>query len=192
MFDTNGKTYVYDEKLKYFHTMRVVPDHWISGYNISGVKRNPMDLNDGELPIIGIFVTDEDAEYNDFFGINYEMRIGVIINGIQSKEGLNSIQKMFMSSIITSDENEFIRAIFETEFQKSHLDPFINEIRFWELPNYSENKWEFNIPVSKTGNKGYSEESQMRGIWMKLELHYRGSDKKYIKDIITKVSPSYS
>jgi len=192
MFATKGKTYVYDEIMKYFHTMRAVPDYWISGKDIRAIKRNPIDLNDGEVPEVGIFVSDEDASYGEFFGIVNEMRVGVIINGISSEEGLNSIQKMFVSSKVTSDEEDFIRALFSTEFQQSYLFPFLNEIRFWELPYYSENKWEFNIPVQITGSQGYDENAQMRGIWMKLELHYRGDSKKYIKDIITKVSPSYS
>ncbi|MFP4046161.1 MAG: hypothetical protein ACLFT4_00195 [Bacteroidales bacterium] len=192
MFATKGKTYVYDETMKYFHTIRSVPDHWISGKNISAVKRNPIDLNNEEIPEVGIFVSDEDANYGEFFGIINEMRVGVIINAVSSEEGLNSIQKMFISSKVTSDEEDFIRALFSTEFQQSYLFPFLNEMRFWELPYYSENKWEFNIPAQRTGSQGHERNAQMRGIWMKLELHYRGDSKKYIKDIITKVSPSYS
>ena len=73
------------------------------------------------------------------------------------------------------------------------MSPFVSPVRFWNNPEYSENKWSFNVPVqSSVLKQGYSPGAQIRGTWIEMLLTYRGTVPKYINMIFTKYTLSFS
>jgi hypothetical protein len=188
IFNGNGKMFIYDEKINVYYESDSVPDYLITGENMRSLYINP----DNEFSERTIYVHDEQSNSCEYYGIRHHAILSIIQNGA-GNEGLNTVQKMFMSSLIISSENPFFKVMYQTEFQYSLLFPFIDENRFWLLPEYTENKWEFNHPLQiSPEDEGYEEEAIMRGIWMIMELHYRGVSQKYINEIINKVQISIS
>ena len=181
----NSFTIIFDEKSNCFYESTMSPNMYISGNILRSIKIDSNNTND-------IYIHD-DGNNLQFNSYNHLMELGIIVNGAGREDNLNSIQKRYDSSLIISDENEFEQINYITEFQNTELNPFIDDNRFWNNPEYNENKWEINIPVQENeDNNGYEEEAQMRGIWVKVLMRYRGLTQKYIKEIITRVTRSFS
>ena len=121
-----------------------------------------------------------------YYGYNSWFKYGFIVNA--SAEGQTFNQMIFGSLTSVGDSIPYDWVDYETEFQLSRHFPFYDTDRFWITPEYRENKWDFNVPTCETGlgTEGYEEDSNMRGIWMKTLIVYKGNSLKFVGDIISK------
>jgi len=181
-----GFTYYYSEIGGYLAQASFLPTIY-SLYNEHIVSTDRlMDDNSSK-----VWFHNNSSERAQYYGYNGWFKLGFILNA--SKESLHTIQKMDSSLVVSSDPEPFDKFECWTEFQYGEMSPFVSPVRFWNNPEYSENKWSFNVPVqSSVLKQGYSPGAQIRGTWIEMLLTYRGTVPKYINMIFTKYTLSFS
>jgi len=138
-----------------------------------------------------IYRHDIDTKIQTFYGTIYPWLLTVIVNGASSENSTVNYSKRFSSLEIESAEIGFSEIQYSTLKQIGLHDTFnIDDERFWIAPTYLEGKWKFPIQSQTSGDDFYSgnefdKESDMRGEWMKIELRYTGTERLFIKSIIT-------
>lgn len=123
-------------------------------------------------------------EYLDFYGSSNIMQFSIIVNGGQDAIG---IIKEFSSYIITSNNNNFAKIEFETDYQSSELNPFI--ITDWTKeyikPEYREGRWYGSIPINSKDLTPFSKDEFIKGNYLKLIFTFDKQDYIYINEMIT-------
>ena len=170
-----------NDEIRFITRVGISPDIYMSLNDILSTNDRLFDVDRGK-----VWFHDNKAQKHVFYGFNSWFKYGVVINN--SQEGRTDIQAIFNNIALTSDKEVFDVVEFETETQECRLNPFYDEDRFWLTPEYSENKWVFTVPEALITKQdwGYEADSNMRGIWMKMMLTYKGEKEKYIGEIISK------
>lgn len=146
------------------------------------------------------------GEYLDLYGTKEDMVLRFIVNGLSEEQSTAQFEKEFQSHIINSSHEEFDVVSWETEWQESKKDPFINKDHFWSNPEYREHTWRVPImpnqkdpadgPLGSNTFSTFEVNSAMKGQWLKVTLRYRPKGNKdvqfFIKNIITNFLISYS
>jgi len=177
-----GFTLSYNEKISsaevdFITRLGISPDIY------SSLKDVIMTSNNDLFPS-NVYSHDNILEKHTFYGYNSWFKYGIVVNNGATQA--THTQTIFGSFMITSDEEAFDVIDYETEFQKCRHNPFMDITRFWVTPEYKENRWDFTVPENETTNNGYLPDSNMRGIWLKTLLIYKGKNSKYIGEIINK------
>ena len=132
----------------------------------------------------------KDSNVLTYYGKEYPMRISFITNGIKDSLMLN---KQFLGHDIESSNVNFSRITYNTEYQNSIHDWFVEQNNISLLPEYLEHRWKFPINVqTSTINDAYEEQSNMIGQWLKTTLEYNQAEEFIIKKILTHYSNSNS
>ena len=179
-----GFTLSYNEKLSstendFITRLGISPDIY------SCHKMAVMSLN-RDVSYQDIYSHDNKLQKHTFYGFNSWFKYGIVTTNNSSESKATYIQAIFYNFIVTSDAEPFDVVDYETEFQKCRHYPFIDNVRFWVTPEYAENRWMFTIPETNIGTGQYEAESNIRGIWLKTLLIYKGEKEKYIGEIINK------
>ena len=179
-----GFTLSYNEKLSstendFITRLGISPDIY------SCHKMAVMSLN-RDVSYQDIYSHDNKLQKHTFYGFNSWFKYGIVTTNNSSESKATFIQAIFYNFIVTSDAEPFDVVDYETEFQKCRHYPFIDNVRFWVTPEYAENRWMFTIPETNIGTGQYEAESNIRGIWLKTLLIYKGEKEKYIGEIINK------
>jgi hypothetical protein len=121
-----------------------------------------------------------------FYGKLYEMQLSFYENGSSAKESSAEFTKYFESQDVHSDEKEFYRIDYETEYQKGEHFPFIDNNEFWRESEYLENHWHVPVMVkTDTDEQDFETESSMQGTYLKTTLRYKSMLDFYIKNVMT-------
>lgn len=124
------------------------------------------------------------------------IEIEFIINcATQEKESnASSFEKEFKAHLINMCPEELDYIKWETEYQFSEKNPFINNINFWSNPEYREHIWRVPIepnqnvnngPTSTDDFKSFEQDSQMKGQWIKVSMKYSGDNEFVLRDVVT-------
>ena len=146
------------------------------------------------------------GEYLKLYGTKQDMELTFIVNGVSEQQNAGNFEKEFQAHLINSSHDVFDIVSWETEWQSSEKNPFINANEFWSNPEYKEHTWRVPIiPNTKIINSGplgtnnfstFETNSSMRGQWIKVTLKYKPKSdvdlQFYIKNVITNFLISYS
>lgn len=137
-----------------------------------------------------LYKADITGQYLMFFGEQNTMKVSFFINGLTSERDITTFEKIYESLILLSTHVSPKRIIYQTEFQTiSKL--FVTEgDRFWEFPEYTENKWIIPCPVStQAESDAYQNFSELRGRWLKVTIEYEGTTPLVIDEAISLFTP---
>lgn len=146
------------------------------------------------------------GDYLKLYGTKQDMELTFIVNGVSEQQNAGNFEKEFQAHLINSSHDVFDIVSWETEWQSSEKNPFINANEFWSNPEYKEHTWRVPIiPNTKISNSGplgtnnfstFETNSSMRGQWIKVTLKYKPKSdvdlQFYIKNVITNFLISYS
>lgn len=145
--------------------------------------------------------------YQKIDGIIQPFVIEFIINGTSKEQNVGQFEKEFLSHIMNSCPLSMDKIKWETEYQSSEKNPFINQSEFWSNPEYIEHNWNIPILPQTNVNKGplgttnfstFEPSSKMRGQWIKVKITYTPSDdteasiQYYIRSLITNFIISFN
>lgn len=127
-----------------------------------------------------------EGEILTYYDLLRKWRLSCYVNGIVGDQNATTYTKMYSHLSIESNEEEFNKIEFSTQYQGATLYPYIQADRFWLEPVYHEGQWDTNIPVQDTATDNeYEAGSQLRGKWMKVVLEYYQAQFQYVKNIQT-------
>lgn len=146
------------------------------------------------------------GDYLKLYGTKQDMELTFIVNGVSEQQNAGNFEKEFQSHLINSSHDVFDIVSWETEWQSSEKNPFINDNEFWSNPEYKEHTWRVpiitNTKINNSGPLGtnnfstFETNSSMRGQWIKVTLKYKPKSdvdlQFYIKNVITNFLISYS
>ena len=123
----------------------------------------------------------------------HKASITFVVNGMTGQGNATVFRKLYDTIEIEAPKQELYRIWYETEYQSAEHYPFIEEDRIWLYPEYKEDKWNMAIERQDSDDDtegprafGFTQEAQMRGLWMKVTVEYRSKIFFFIKNIITK------
>ena len=145
------------------------------------------------LPIVvkpALYKADIAGTYLSFFGEQNTMKVSFIINGLTSEKDITTFEKIYESLILLSNHVSPKKIIYQTEYQTISKLFVIDGDRFWEYPEYTENKWIISCPVSnQTESDAYSNFSELRGRWLKITIEYEGNSPLVIDEAVSLFTP---
>ena len=119
-----------------------------------------------------------------FYGVQKEMILSYIVNGYDEKESAVLYTKMFLSKEIemTDMGNLIVTPTllidYSTKTQIGAHDWFAQITDYAMSPERLEDVYKFPVTLDGTN-------SNMRGKWLKTQLTYQGTDKIFIKSVVT-------
>jgi hypothetical protein len=122
--------------------------------------------------------------YLNFCGEQSYAQLSIIING--GEKGIG-VLKEFSSYILTTNNVEFAKVEFETDYMSCDVNPFISNewTREYIAPEYKEGRWFGSIPINDKDIDSFSSSEFIKGNYLKLILTFDKSDYFYINEIIT-------
>jgi hypothetical protein len=168
-----------EEGIEFITRVGISPDVYMSLNNVLMSTDRLFDTN-GSV----VWSHDNVAEKARFYGRNAWFIYEIIVNN--AREGKDFMQSIFGSFVVTSNNVPFSNVDFQTENQQCRHNPFIDNSKFWVIPEFSENKWSFTIPEADNTVNEYDIDSNMRGTWLRARFVYKGIANKYIGEIINK------
>lgn len=134
--------------------------------------------------------------YQNIYNIIEPFELTFIVNGLTEQQNTAQFEKEFHAHLITMCPEILESMSWETEWQTSTKNPFLNVNEFWSNPEYFEHTWRVTVmPNSKVTNNGpldialpdsdrdvvperdfyiFEDNSNMRGKWLKVTLRYTG------------------
>lgn len=134
--------------------------------------------------------------YQNIYNIIEPFELTFIVNGLAEQQNTAQFEKEFHAHLITMCPEILESMSWETEWQTSTKNPFLNVDEFWSNPEYFEHTWRVTVmPNSKVTNNGpldialpdsdsdvlperdfyiFEDDSNMRGKWLKVTLRYTG------------------
>ena len=147
------------------------------------------------------------GDYQSIDGVIQPFVLEVIINGSSKEQNLGNYEKEFLSHIMNSSPEDINSITWETEYQESEKNPFIDAAEFWSNPEYKEHNWYIPIIENTNSNKGpksneefntFEPSSKMRGQWLKFKVTYipeEGISQEhqfYVRSLITNLIISFT
>jgi len=141
----------------------------------------------------GLYQHDDESGYMLFYGVQGTAYVSFYVNGNVEGENSTQLEKVFRAMSVISGEGEFEKIEFSTEMQEAKIDPFIDTVKFWQLPVYKEGRWEFPLPLQSSELKGGLDyKSELRGNWLKVTIYYNGTTSTFIQSVKTIFNQSLS
>ena len=136
---------------------------------------------------------DSNSLYNTFYGFLSPFQVSVIVNGQMDEGALIDEVKLFYNHRILGSAIDPTSIKWVTEYQQSTRNPFIDNDKFWDNPEYKEHKWHVPINLQDTSKENdYDTDSDIRGSWMKVTLEVLSADEVFIKSIETNFQQTYN
>ena len=147
------------------------------------------------------------GDYQSIDGVIQPFVLEVIINGSSKEQNVGNYEKEFLSHIMNSSPEDINSISWETEYQESEKNPFIDASEFWSNPEYKEHNWYIPIIENTNSNKGpksneefntFEPSSKMRGQWLKFKVTYipeEGISQEhqfYVRSLITNLIISFT
>lgn len=133
---------------------------------------------------------------------NFE--ISFYVNGLSEQENLSNLEKEFLVhqifssyNLLSADAQIDKMITWETEWQNGHehmYTDFVGGIRYWKVPEFIEHLWRVPVCEQQNDDNGpqstkhfytFEPGSSLRGPWLKVTIRYGGTDKIFLKNIIT-------
>jgi len=133
--------------------------------------------------------------YNVFFGEQKTFSLSFIVSGISEDPQTNAVKlkKVFESLLIECKDEPLFRILYETMYQTGTYEFQTDGAQFWLNSIYEEHKYSVPVVVQTGPNEDqFEENSQMRGLWMKITIEYKGAKDIEIKSVETNFDPSFS
>lgn len=130
-----------------------------------------------------------------------EFNVSFYVNGLSEDKNLGPFAKQFEALSIESQQTPFTKITYKTKDQDSDT-LFIDEAKYWTLPEYISHHWQVPIRLDNTsidegtaayGDDLYYKDSSMVGDWLKVTIAYMPGITDEIKEIfITSVLSTFS
>jgi len=134
----------------------------------------------------GLYRHNNKATSMVFNGIQKDMLISVIVNGLSEKENTSQLRKIYKSGSIIAGPNAFHKLDINTLNQHGQLFPFLNTVQFWKTAEFTNGIWEYPLPLQDSPDKDqFQTETDMRGTWARITLTYRNTKTTFIQSIRT-------
>lgn len=130
---------------------------------------------------------------NTFFGNISTVKLSFVVNGIgEDKNDFSKMVKIFRALEVECKRYAFSIIRYETLYQGGVYTFDEDTKDFWCIPEYKEHRWYVPITIQTTGEEDdFEEDSEMRGLWMKVTLEYQGNDELDIRSILTEFDISF-
>lgn len=147
------------------------------------------------------------GESQSIDGVVQPFVLEFVINCIAEQQNAGEYEKEFMSHIINSSPEDITSIKWETQYQESNKNPFIDNEEWWTSPEYKEHNWHVPIIPNQNINNGpksneefytFEPSSKMRGQWLKVKITYIPSEdvteehQFYIRSLITNFIISFN